>query len=86
MTDPTAPTDFEASGDVINEPASDDAPSDSRAATALFPEAPRRVLGYDKAAVDAFLERARQEFEGEPAADGTHYLDAAAVRTAAASR
>ncbi|WP_396641266.1 DivIVA domain-containing protein [Microbacterium sp.] len=50
---------------------------------ALFPEAPRRVLGYDKTAVDAFLERARQEFEGEPAADGTPYLDAAAVRTAA---
>lgn len=83
MTDPTAPTDLDASRGVGNVTAPDASSSDNRTTTALFPEAPRRVLGYDKAAVDAFLECARQEFEGEPAADGTHYLDAAAVRTAA---
>ncbi|WP_458041677.1 MULTISPECIES: DivIVA domain-containing protein [Bacteria] len=85
MTDPTSPT----TQDDLTDPANEDDAGvgakreENRPTPALFPEAPRRVLGYDKAAVDAFLERARQEFEGEPAADGTPYLDAAAVRTAA---
>jgi DivIVA domain-containing protein len=77
----TDPTNLEASRRADD--ATGAAASDTRGTSALFPEAPRRVLGYDKEAVDSFLERARQEFEGEPAADGTHYLDAAAVRTAA---
>ena len=87
MTDPTTPTDVDASRDgdratdAVTE--TDAAQTSQRGAAALFPEAPRRVLGYDRAAVDAFLERARQEFEGEPSPDGTPYLDAAAVRTAA---
>jgi len=60
-----------------------DAAETGSAAAALFPEAPRRVLGYEKRAVDAFLERARREFEGDPAPDGAAHLTAAAVRTAA---
>lgn len=85
MTDPISPTtqadltDFDNRGGAAPGPERAEARTDR----ASFPEAPRRVLGYDRAAVDAFLERARQEFEGEPAADGTPYLDAAAVRTAA---
>lgn len=83
MTDPTTPAAFDASADVDDPPVAEGAQTETRGTSALFPEAPRRVLGYEKAAVDAFLERARQEFEGEPSADGTPYLDAAAVRTAA---
>lgn len=83
MTDPTIHADVDASGDADRGTDADGAHAQQRGAAALFPEAPRRVLGYDRAAVDAFLERARQEFEGEPSADGVPYLDAAAVRTAA---
>ncbi len=83
MTDPTTPADVDASGTPDHVTADSAAQTQQRGGAALFPEAPRRVLGYDKAAVDEFLERARQEFEGEPSADGTPYLDAAAVRTAA---
>ncbi len=82
MTDPTTPAEFDASADLDDRTAAA-AQTETRGTPSLFPEAPRRVLGYDKAAVDEFLERARQEFEGEPSADGTPYLDAAAVRTAA---
>ncbi|HAQ59091.1 MAG TPA: DivIVA domain-containing protein [Microbacterium sp.] len=49
----------------------------------LFPEAPRRERAYDKSAVDAFLERARMEFEGDPAPGGEPHLTAAAIRTVA---
>ena len=83
MTDPTTPAEPDASVDVADMAAAGADQTETRGTSSLFPEAPRRALGYDKAAVDAFLERARQEFEGEPSADGTPYLDAASVRTAA---
>ncbi|WP_232711179.1 MULTISPECIES: DivIVA domain-containing protein [unclassified Microbacterium] len=83
MTDPTTPAEPDASVDVADMAAAGADQTETRGTSSLFPEAPRRVLGYDKAAVDAFLERARQEFEGEPSPDGTPYLDAASVRTAA---
>lgn len=50
---------------------------------AAFPPAPRRERGYERAAVDAFLERARRQFEGEDDEEGGMALDAAAVRTVA---
>lgn len=85
MTEPTSPVTraHRPASERIEDGTAGTPYAGSRPAPTLFPEAPRRVLGYDKAAVDAFLERARQEFEGEPAADGTPHLDAASVRTAA---
>lgn len=50
-------------------------------APAPFPEAPRRTKGYDKSAVDAFLERARESFE-RPATDA-EALTAVDIRQAA---
>ncbi|MFI8594929.1 DivIVA domain-containing protein [Microbacterium sp. NPDC078428] len=49
-----------------------------------FPDAPGRTRGYDKRAVDEFLERARVAFEVDPSTEGVSGadLDAAAVRTA----
>jgi len=49
------------------------------ASTSPFPLAPGRRQGYDREAVDAFLQRARGAFEAGDAAD----LDAAGVRRAA---
>lgn len=82
MTDSTTPA-ADVSADIDGVQDVGGARARQRGSVALFPEAPRRELGYDRAAVDAFLERARQEFEGDPSPDGTPYLDAAAVRTAA---
>jgi DivIVA domain-containing protein len=55
--------------------------ADTQNATPAFPIAPRRERGYERAAVDEFLERARARFEDE-ASEGSP-LDAAAVRRAA---
>ncbi|QLD10373.1 DivIVA domain-containing protein [Microbacterium oleivorans] len=48
-------------------------------ADAPFPEAPGRGKGYDRAAVDAFLKRAREAFESPEGGD----LDSGEVRRAA---
>ncbi|MFS0714906.1 DivIVA domain-containing protein [Microbacterium sp. 2P01SA-2] len=57
--------------------------TESSLSTSAFPEVHGRVRGYDRAAVDAFLRRAREAFESSDADADADDLDSATIRATA---